>query len=88
MSKAASASRTKRHGQPRHHATIDAAARRALIADAAYYRAERRGFVPGFELADWLAAEEELDAQSSPVHPAHVERQSLDTAAATGADLH
>jgi hypothetical protein len=30
---------------------------------AAYYRAERRGFAPGRELEDWLAAEEELEAQ-------------------------
>lgn len=29
------------------------------IAEAAYYRAERRGFQPGFEVEDWLAAEAE-----------------------------
>ena len=29
------------------------------IAEAAYYRAERRGFQPGFEIEDWLAAEAE-----------------------------
>ena len=28
------------------------------IAEAAYYLAERRGFAPGGELEDWLAAEE------------------------------
>jgi hypothetical protein len=33
-----------------------------LIAEAAYYRAERRGFAPGRELEDWLAAEIEIDA--------------------------
>jgi hypothetical protein len=32
------------------------------IAEAAYYRAERRGFAPGAELEDWLAAEREIDA--------------------------
>ena len=37
-------------------------ARRALIAEAAYLRAERRGFVPGHETEDWLAAEVEVDA--------------------------
>ena len=37
-------------------------ARRALIAEAAYLRAERRGFVPGQESEDWLAAEVEVDA--------------------------
>jgi hypothetical protein len=30
------------------------------IAEAAYYRAERRGFEPGHELEDWLAAEAEI----------------------------
>jgi hypothetical protein len=33
-----------------------------LIAEAAYFRAERRGFQPGKELEDWLAAEIEIDA--------------------------
>lgn len=36
--------------------------RRAMIAQAAYLRAERRGFVPGGEVEDWLAAESEVDA--------------------------
>ena len=36
--------------------------RAALIAEAAYFRAERRGFVPGHETEDWLAAESEVDA--------------------------
>jgi hypothetical protein len=35
--------------------------RRRLIAEAAYFRAERRGFQPGQELEDWLAAEIEVD---------------------------
>jgi len=30
------------------------------ISEAAYYRAERRGFAPGSELDDWLAAETEI----------------------------
>jgi hypothetical protein len=30
------------------------------IAEAAYYRAEQRGFQPGFEHEDWLAAEAEI----------------------------
>jgi Protein of unknown function (DUF2934) len=37
-------------------------ARRALIAETAYLRAERRGFGPGHEVEDWLAAEAEVDA--------------------------
>jgi hypothetical protein len=36
--------------------------RRAMIAEAAYLRAERRGFAPGHEEEDWLAAEAEVDA--------------------------
>jgi hypothetical protein len=35
--------------------------RDAMIAEAAYYRAARRGFVPGHELDDWLAAEQQVD---------------------------
>jgi hypothetical protein len=34
-----------------------------MIATAAYYIAERRGFTPGDELADWLAAESAVEAQ-------------------------
>ena len=37
-------------------------ARRELIAETAYLRAERRGFAPGQETEDWLAAEAEVDA--------------------------
>jgi hypothetical protein len=39
--------------------------RQALIATAAYYRAEKRGFQPGHELQDWLAAEREIDRVGS-----------------------
>jgi hypothetical protein len=35
--------------------------RAALIAEAAYYRAVHRGFAPGHETEDWLAAEREVD---------------------------
>lgn len=33
-----------------------------MIAEAAYFRAEQRGFIPGNEFDDWLAAELEIDA--------------------------
>ena len=36
--------------------------RAALIAEAAFFRAEKRGFAPGHETEDWLAAEAEVDA--------------------------
>jgi Protein of unknown function (DUF2934) len=44
----------------------DEAARQAMISDAAYYRAQQRGFEPGHELDDWLAAEAEI-VGSSPL---------------------
>lgn len=37
--------------------------RAALIAEAAFFRAEKRGFAPGREFEDWLAAESEVDAE-------------------------
>jgi len=40
---------------------IDAEVRRQMIARAAYYRAEQRGFAGGSELQDWLEAEAEID---------------------------
>ena len=43
-------------------AAVSAEDRRAMIAEAAYLRAERRGFDPGHETEDWLAAEQEVDA--------------------------
>jgi Protein of unknown function (DUF2934) len=45
--------------------------RQAMICDAAYFLSERRGFGPGHELDDWLAAEGEIDrllAASAPVN--------------------
>jgi hypothetical protein len=41
-------------------APVDANRRRALIAEAAYYRSLRHG---GSEVEHWLAAEQEVDAQ-------------------------
>jgi len=35
----------------------------AQIAEAAYYKSERRGFEPGYEMTDWLEAERELEAE-------------------------
>jgi hypothetical protein len=35
--------------------------RLVMVAEAAYYRAERRGFAPGAEMDDWLAAEAEIE---------------------------
>jgi hypothetical protein len=35
--------------------------RRRMIAEAAYHRAQQRGFSAGDEINDWLAAEAEVD---------------------------
>ncbi len=37
-----------------------------MIATAAYYLAESRGFVAGYEMHDWLAAEKEFDSKINP----------------------
>ena len=37
--------------------------RRLLIAEAAYFRSQKRGFKPGCSDDDWLAAELEVDAR-------------------------
>jgi hypothetical protein len=45
-------------------AVAQADSRAAMIAEAAYFAAERRNFEPGYELTDWLAAEQEVAAQT------------------------
>ena len=40
--------------------------RHRRIARAAYYRAEQRGFTPGYEEEDWLAAEREIEGGANP----------------------
>ncbi len=36
-------------------------ARTAMVAEVAYFLAQRRGFAPGHDLEDWRAAEIEVD---------------------------
>jgi len=43
--------------------TISNEQRRQMVADAAYFRAERRGFNGGDPLLDWVEAETEIDAR-------------------------
>lgn len=45
--------------------------REARIAEAAYWRAERRGFAAGQELDDWLAAEKEVDGDIAAKREQH-----------------
>lgn len=42
--------------------------REQMIAEAAYYRAEQRGFVPGHEMADWLLAEADIERALGKLH--------------------
>jgi hypothetical protein len=44
----------------------NAKSREAMIAELAYFRAQSRGFEPGHEVEDWLAAETEIDKRSGP----------------------
>ena len=42
--------------------------RHRRIAEVAYYRAQQRGFEPGFEEEDWLAAEREIGSLDEEFH--------------------
>lgn len=55
--------RTKAPEQPEgaQDQPVSAGERQRMIEVAAYLRAERRGFLPGYEAEDWLAAEMEVD---------------------------
>jgi hypothetical protein len=46
--------------EPRARAEVPADEVRKLIAEAAYYRAKKRGFTPGHEVEDWVQAEAEV----------------------------
>ena len=64
MGKNNSAGKTKTGEQPQQASQAsDAAAipREQLISEAAYYKAEQRGFQPGNEMADWFEAETDVD---------------------------
>lgn len=46
----------------RSSAYMEPQVREAMIAESAYFRSAHRGFEPGHEVDDWLAAESEIDA--------------------------
>jgi hypothetical protein len=64
---------------------LEAAARETAIAREAYYRAQRRGFEPGHELEDWLAAEREFNhlvsGGAKTRAPVHLKKSSTATGA-------
>lgn len=50
----------------------------AMVAETAYYKAQQRGFAPGAELADWLAAEREVHAMLGEIDaPATKRRRTV-----------
>jgi len=51
---------------PTHHKrnVTNGVGRQEMIATAAYYRAERKGFIYGDEMQDWLEAEAEINGSS------------------------
>ena len=49
---------------------VDIDLRRQMVAAAAYFLAERRGFAAGHDLEDWLAAEATVDSRLSEMQAA------------------
>lgn len=47
--------------EPGSTSANDACPREQMIAEAAYFRAQRRGFAPGNEMSDWLEAEADVE---------------------------
>ena len=46
----------------------DDCSREHMIAEAAYFRAQRRGFEPGNEMSDWLQAEADVEVMLGNTH--------------------
>ena len=63
------------------HGSFSLEQREAMIRDAAYYHFAKRGYAPGHELDDWLAAEAEMEriATASPEFPPNIEVQQSGT---------
>ncbi len=64
--KKAAAKRATTTGAKTSPVNISAEERWRMVATAAYHKAEKRGFAPGHEVEDWLAAEKEIDAVLRP----------------------
>jgi len=60
MARTAKKAKEEVSNQEENSAPIYLPDRDAKIAELAYYKAENRGFAPGYELEDWLAAEQEF----------------------------
>ncbi|MCK9388898.1 MAG: DUF2934 domain-containing protein [Sulfuritalea sp.] len=57
---AAPAKHVRSSGKPGSSGNDDCP-REQMIAEAAYFHAERRGFAPGNEMSDWLRAEADVE---------------------------
>ncbi len=53
----------KKSQQNNHNNDIDPDKFREMVAERAYLKAEKRGFATGYEMEDWLEAEQELSNQ-------------------------
>jgi hypothetical protein len=56
------------------------AEREQMVAVAAYYLAERRGFAPGSELADWQRAERQIDRMLTAMAQRGIDRRQFERA--------
>lgn len=61
--KAATGARPARSRSRKSNSDPNGEDRRAMIAEAAYFKAEQRNFTPGYEELDWFEAEREIDSR-------------------------
>jgi hypothetical protein len=79
-------SKTRQAGADRVHSSPGAPMattreeRQEMVAVAAYFRAERRGFVPGHELEDWWKAASEIDRMLARMATLGVTREDYERA--------
>ena len=55
-------------GKPLSSSASDDCRREQMIAEAAYFRAQQRGFEPGNEMSDWLQAEADVETMLGNIH--------------------
>ena len=60
MAVAVKSTQAKAEVRPASGPALSAEERERFVAQAAYFRAEKRGFAPGCELQDWVEAEAEV----------------------------
>ncbi|MCP5245833.1 MAG: DUF2934 domain-containing protein [Burkholderiales bacterium] len=60
QSKSSNSRSTAKRTRTKTKSTKSKSDMQSLIAVAAYYKAQARGFTPGHELDDWLTAEKEI----------------------------